>query len=43
MDGKRLIELPNKVVNLIRLEFTKEERDIYKMVGGGGRLCVLPY
>ena len=32
LDGKRLIELPNKQVDLVRLEFSKEERDIYNMV-----------
>lgn len=33
LDGKRLIELPPKEVELIKLEFTGEEREIYKMVG----------
>ncbi|GBE87557.1 hypothetical protein SCP_1102340 [Sparassis crispa] len=32
LDGKRLIELPSKEVNLVKLEFSLEERDIYKMV-----------
>ncbi|KAF9028186.1 hypothetical protein BDZ89DRAFT_1066328 [Hymenopellis radicata] len=32
LDGKRLIELPSKTIELVKLEFTKEERDIYKMV-----------
>ncbi|PCH44932.1 hypothetical protein WOLCODRAFT_145249 [Wolfiporia cocos MD-104 SS10] len=32
LDGKRLIELPPKEVMLTRLQFTAEERDIYKMV-----------
>ena len=32
LDGKRLIELPEKNVELVRLEFTAEERDVYKMV-----------
>ena len=32
LDGKRLIELPNKQVILVRLEFSKDERDIYTMV-----------
>ncbi|KDQ22579.1 hypothetical protein PLEOSDRAFT_1109681 [Pleurotus ostreatus PC15] len=32
LDGKRLIELPPKEVELIKLEFTAEEREIYKMV-----------
>ncbi|KAG6855888.1 hypothetical protein H0H87_009686, partial [Tephrocybe sp. NHM501043] len=32
MDGKRLIELPEKTVNLIKLQFSDEERDVYKMV-----------
>lgn len=32
LDGKRLIELPDKTVSLIRLEFSEEEREIYKMV-----------
>ncbi|KAJ7148304.1 SNF2 family N-terminal domain-containing protein [Mycena filopes] len=29
LDGKRLIELPKKTVELVSLEFSKEERDIY--------------
>ncbi|KAK7046715.1 putative ATP-dependent helicase C23E6.02 [Favolaschia claudopus] len=32
LDGKRLIELPEKTVDLVSLEFTKEERDIYSQV-----------
>ncbi|KAH8116128.1 SNF2 family N-terminal domain-containing protein [Phellopilus nigrolimitatus] len=32
LDGKRLIELPPKDVRLCKLEFTPDERDIYKMV-----------
>ena len=32
LDGKRLIELPPKEVTLIKLDFTPDERDIYKMV-----------
>ena len=32
LDGKRLIELPEKEVKLIKLEFSKEEREIYQMV-----------
>ncbi|KAL4260457.1 SNF2/RAD54 helicase family protein [Pleurotus pulmonarius] len=32
LDGKRLIELPPKEVELVKLEFTEEEREIYKMV-----------
>ncbi|EIN08787.1 P-loop containing nucleoside triphosphate hydrolase protein [Punctularia strigosozonata HHB-11173 SS5] len=32
LDGKRLIELPPKEVLLERLEFSQEERDIYKFV-----------
>ncbi|PFH46796.1 hypothetical protein AMATHDRAFT_7394 [Amanita thiersii Skay4041] len=32
LDGKRLIELPEKKVSLVRLDFTTEERDIYRMV-----------
>lgn len=39
LDGKRLIELPAKKVQLVRLEFTKEERDIYQMVSHNGRVC----
>lgn len=31
LDGRRLIELPKKTVDLIKLEFSVEERDIYKM------------
>lgn len=32
LDGKRLIELPDKTVTLQKLEFTEEERAIYQMV-----------
>lgn len=32
LDGKRLIELPNKIVTLVKLEFTQEEKEIYQMV-----------
>ena len=32
LDGKRLIELPSKDIILQKLEFTKEEREIYQMV-----------
>ncbi|KAJ3559162.1 hypothetical protein NM688_g505 [Phlebia brevispora] len=32
LDGQKLIELPSKLVRLIKLQFTQEERDIYKMV-----------
>lgn len=31
LDGKRLIELPDKTVNLMKLEFSEEERAVYKM------------
>jgi hypothetical protein len=31
LDGKRLIDLPNKTVELLKLEFSEEERAIYKM------------
>jgi len=31
LDGKRLIELPDKTVELLKLEFSQEERAIYKM------------
>jgi hypothetical protein len=31
LDGKRLIELPDKTVALVKLEFSEEERAIYKM------------
>lgn len=33
LDGKRLIELKPKEIFLVKLQFTLEERDIYKMVG----------
>ncbi len=36
--GKRLIELPDKTIDLVKLDFTKEERDIYKMVRFHSRL-----
>ncbi|KAF7350506.1 putative ATP-dependent helicase C23E6.02 [Mycena venus] len=32
LDGKRLIELPEKTVELVSLEFSQEERDIYDQV-----------
>ncbi|KAF9527621.1 SNF2 family N-terminal domain-containing protein [Crepidotus variabilis] len=32
LDGKPLIELPEKEVKMIKLEFSKEERDIYSMI-----------
>ncbi|KLO17670.1 hypothetical protein SCHPADRAFT_900413 [Schizopora paradoxa] len=32
LDGKRLVELPDKTVSLIKLEFTEEEREVYRMV-----------
>ncbi|KAL0958396.1 hypothetical protein HGRIS_000537 [Hohenbuehelia grisea] len=32
LDGRRLIELPEKEVALVQLEFSKEEREIYEMV-----------
>jgi SNF2 family DNA or RNA helicase len=32
LDGKKLIDLPEKEVKLIKLEFSEEERDIYQMV-----------
>lgn len=32
LDGKRLIELPDKNVLLCKLDFTKDERDVYNMV-----------
>ncbi|KAJ7149019.1 P-loop containing nucleoside triphosphate hydrolase protein [Mycena crocata] len=32
LDGKRLIELPEKTVELVSLEFGQEERDIYSQV-----------
>jgi hypothetical protein len=32
LDGKKLVDLPEKKINMTALEFTKEEADIYKMV-----------
>ncbi|TFK67589.1 hypothetical protein BDN72DRAFT_898843 [Pluteus cervinus] len=32
LDGKRLIELPPKTVDLVKLDFTPDEREIYDMV-----------
>jgi len=32
LDGEKLIDLPEKEVQLIKLEFSEEERDIYQMV-----------
>lgn len=34
LDGKNLIELPEKKVELCKLEFSQEERDVYHMVRG---------
>jgi hypothetical protein len=31
LDGKRLIELPDKTVDLLKLKFSGEERAVYKM------------
>jgi hypothetical protein len=39
LDGKRLIELPDKAISLIKLEFSEEERDIYKMVKIQNCIC----
>jgi len=33
LDGKRLVELPTKHVEIEKLEFSQEEREIYQMVG----------
>ena len=32
LDGERLIELPKKEVDLVKLEFSQGEREIYTMV-----------
>uniref|UniRef100_A0A8H8CFK2 Uncharacterized protein n=1 Tax=Psilocybe cubensis TaxID=181762 RepID=A0A8H8CFK2_PSICU len=32
LDGRNLIELPEKKIDLVRLEFSEEEREIYNMV-----------
>ncbi|KAJ2912392.1 hypothetical protein MD484_g8028, partial [Candolleomyces efflorescens] len=32
LDGKKLVDLPEKKIEMTALEFTKEEADIYKMV-----------
>ena len=32
LDGKPLIQLPNKNVELVELEFSDEERAVYSMV-----------
>ena len=32
LDGRPLVELPSKTVELCKLGFSQEERDIYKMV-----------
>ncbi|KAG5644360.1 hypothetical protein DXG03_008657 [Asterophora parasitica] len=31
LDGKRLLELPDKIVSLVKLQFSEEELDIYKI------------
>jgi SNF2 family DNA or RNA helicase len=41
LDGKRLIELPEKTVELVSLQFSQEERDIYNQVSRL-RLCGQP-
>jgi SNF2 family DNA or RNA helicase len=33
LDGRKLITLPPKTVELVKLEFCPEEREIYKTVG----------
>lgn len=33
LDGKRLVELPEKHVEMEKLDFSPEEREIYQMVG----------
>jgi hypothetical protein len=32
LDGKRLVELPEKYVEMEKLNFSQEEREIYQMV-----------
>jgi hypothetical protein len=32
LDSNHLIELPKKTVDLVKLEFSQEEREIYTMV-----------
>jgi len=32
LDGKKLIELPEKDVEIVKLDFTKDEREIYDSV-----------
>lgn len=32
LDGKNLVELPEKKIELVKLEFSQEEREIYAMV-----------
>jgi hypothetical protein len=41
LDGKRLIELPDKTVDLLKLEFGEEERAIYKMASRASAFPVL--
>ncbi|KAF8067663.1 SNF2 family N-terminal domain-containing protein [Lyophyllum atratum] len=37
LDGKRLIELPEKTVSLVKLQFSDEERAVYEMVEAGAQ------
>lgn len=32
LDGEPIIKLPEKDIKLVKLEFSKEERDVYNMV-----------
>lgn len=41
LDGKKLITLPPKTVELVNLEFCLEELEIYKAVGMGFRNLLL--
>lgn len=40
VDGKPLVELPTKTVVLETLNFSAEERDLYKTMSKEGRLIV---
>jgi hypothetical protein len=41
LDDKKLIELPTKHIEMEKLEFSKEELEIYQMVCSGS-VCIRP-
>jgi SNF2 family DNA or RNA helicase len=43
LDGNPIIDLPEKEVKLVKLEFSKEERDIYKTIEARNRAIFNSY